>query len=131
MLIYEIETIPAEIESGYSPSLDRWDVAIRAIWRLFRNGKWALLNELGLTKGENELQLLFADDVVENIYQDEQLAALRTICPKVMDGAAELLRRYGNLTADSKREYYQKKEAEQYEDLSHRVRQRQRHAKRA
>lgn len=132
MQVFEI-TLPAELENDYSPKLDRWDVAIRAVWRLFRTGRsggnWNLLNELGLTREEHELQLAFAERVLQNVRSDEQIATLLTICPPVLAAAAEALRRYSNLTAASRREHF-KMEAVR-EDLSHRVRQRQRHAKRA
>lgn len=128
MQIYEI-TLPAELEPDYSPAIDRWDVAIRGVWRLFKNGKWALLNEIGLTRKEHELQLAFADDCLDNVRQDEQVAKLLAICPQVLSGAAELLRLYSNKTAASRREFF-KMEAVR-EDLPYRIRHRQRTARHA
>lgn len=38
---------------GYDTQLDRWDVAIRGIINLYRNGKWPILKEFGLNRKDH------------------------------------------------------------------------------
>jgi hypothetical protein len=38
----------------YDPACERVDVAVKAIWKLYRRGKWSCLSEYGLTRKEME-----------------------------------------------------------------------------
>lgn len=93
--------VPAELEPGYSPAVDRIDVAIRAVMRLFRSRRWNLLGELGIGK-EMEPNLTVAELLVEDYRSDRQIAALLECAPFVLGAALECLRRYSVVTAHSK-----------------------------
>lgn len=93
--------VPAELEPGYEPAIDRIDVAIRAVMRLFRARKWDLLSELGVGK-EMEPNLTVAELLVEDYRSDRQMGALLECAPFVLGAALECLRRYSVVTAHSK-----------------------------
>lgn len=107
-----ISVMPAELEPGYSPAIDRIDVAIRAVLRLFRQRNWACLQELGVTK-EQEPNLIVAELLVEDYRSDKQIAALLECAPFVLGAALECLRRYAVATAHSKAAWLKENRVEQ------------------
>lgn len=97
--------VPAEFYPTYQPSIDRFDIAIRAVMRLFRQRNWECLNQIGIEKSNHEDVLTAAELYVDDVRADHQIAALLDLCPFLLSAALELLRRYSLVTASSKREW--------------------------
>lgn len=115
--MFDSIVVPAEFEPGYSPAIDRIDVAIRAVMKLFRQRNWPLLAELGIGK-ECEPTLIVAELVVEDYRNDMQIAALLETAPFILGSALECLRRYNSVTRNSKRQWTRERKA-QHGNLSH------------
>ena len=82
------------MEHGYDPGMDRLDVAVRALWRLARAGRWELVEELGLS--QSLFQPIYNQACQEMVSpaRDPQVFRLLTLCPAVLAAALETVRRY-------------------------------------
>lgn len=96
----------------YDPACERFDVAIKAIWLLYRWARWGLLAELGLARAE--VQVAFGRFDYEQISSErgrlrteEQCFGLIRYYPAVLLAAIELLKRYQAITSRSRGRYFQ------------------------
>lgn len=92
----------------YNPELERFDTAIRALWRTLARGQGAMLEGIDVAA---------LQPVVDNLAQtmaypksEGQVFRLVRASPLVVPAALELIRRYIEATADDRRAYYQERE---------------------
>jgi hypothetical protein len=102
----------ATTELIYDPQCERVDTAVKAIWLLFRWGKWQLLEQIGMPRDavEEDLVRFDMEEVVADhgrIHTEAQTLKLRRYCPLVLYGALMLLKGYQKATVNSRIAYYE------------------------
>jgi hypothetical protein len=123
LLMKELERGDARSQfERYDPACERIDTAIKAIWKLYRRGKWVLLSELGLTRREMEALfdefdavyittdhgLIYQEATVQQFirYEQEKLGT-----QKILTAAAVLIARYIWTFQDERHEVLERKHA--------------------
>ncbi|GHO44548.1 hypothetical protein KSX_27110 [Ktedonospora formicarum] len=83
----------------YDPACMRFDTAIRAVWILYRRGKWRELETLGLNRSECEpifqqfdMECIFADNGL--IKTESETFELIMRCPAVAQAANDMVLQY-------------------------------------
>lgn len=92
---------------GYDPSLERIDVAIRAVVKLSQGGRKTYCERIKLTTEQRRLVQAAVKDL-DNWREEENLFHLIRSCPFVVGFALELLRRYVEQTKTTRSYYYRK-----------------------
>ena len=92
--------------AGYDPALDRVDVAIRSLVRLYRSAHWKLLANYGINRKEHAGPLSDALLEIETIKTEDGVFELLRFCPFLLPAAIELLREYGEMFAVSRAYHY-------------------------
>lgn len=91
---------------GYDPALDRIDVAIRSLVRLYRSAHWKLLANYGLTRKDHAGPLSDALLEIETIKTEDGVFELLRFCPFLLPAAIEMLREYQERFAVSREFHY-------------------------
>lgn len=82
----------------FDQSQERFDVAVRGLWRLARAGNWPLLDEVGFAPSERETLA----DRARPERESQVFAAIRA-CPSLLPAALNLLRAYMAVTQEDRR----------------------------
>lgn len=82
----------------YDMALDTEDVALRALYRLYRRGKWSLLEEVGIIRATHQAALDAACEDMGYRLVEADVARLRRDCPALLGAAAHLRDRYRFVT---------------------------------
>lgn len=90
---------------GYDPSLERIDVAIRAVVKLSRGGRKLYCDQIGLTPDHRKLVRAAVEDL-DDWRSEENLFHLIRSCPFVVGFALELLRLYAVRSKVYRQWYY-------------------------
>ncbi len=101
----------------YDPACERIDTAIKAIWKLYRRGKWGCLSELGLTRKEmeevfDEFDSLYITTDHGLLYQEATVQQLikfehdKRGTKMILTAAMELVARYIWTYQDERRAHY-------------------------
>lgn len=85
----------------YDPSLDRIDVAIKAILLMRRRGMWPQLEDLGVDRAGDARCIEQAVLELDTTTREADLMRLVALCPVVLEAAENLLWRYWLLSAIS------------------------------
>ena len=88
--------------SSFDPQLMRFPIAVGAVLRLAKRGKWSLLEELGVGP-EAQLPLLLALDAEWNPYNPDELVTLLRAIPGLLDAVLVMLGRYAVATAPQRK----------------------------
>jgi hypothetical protein len=100
------------MEHQYDPALDRLDVGLLAVWHLAEAGHWDWLEELGVRKDvllPPYLQLVTEHERprhADGKQAEKAILRLVVLCPLVLDGALEAVRRYQALTGWERVAFY-------------------------
>ncbi len=106
----------------YDPACERIDTAIKAIWKLYRRGKWVLLSELGLTRKEmeevfDEFDGLYITTDHGLLYQEATVQQLirfefdKKGTRKILAAATEMIARYIWTYQDERHTHYLERKA--------------------
>jgi hypothetical protein len=95
----------------YDPECERLDVAIRAIWLLYRRGRWELLGRVGLDRASVELPFeTFDYDRLTNergrLRTEGDCYELIRYAPLVLHAALQMMKLYQAVTSRSRGAYY-------------------------
>ena len=85
------------LQMTYQPELERIDIALKAVYRLFYLKKWNLLEQLHFSRVHNvRLLEMYQEAVLDygKLKTRDQAFALVLYCPDALDAALELLRMY-------------------------------------
>ena len=91
----------------YDPQLERWDVVLRGMYRMWRGRLHEYLAQYGLT--EEQGVLAFQDQPYPRT--EKQIFELIQRCPAVLPVAQLLLAQYTWSEGDTRTEYYKKEAA--------------------
>jgi hypothetical protein len=106
----------------YDPACERVDVAIKAIWKLYRRGKWSCLSEYGLTRSDME-EIFYEFDnnfiVTDHglLYQEATVQQLikyefeKRGTRKILDAAVKMIASYILAFQDERRSHYLERNA--------------------
>jgi hypothetical protein len=100
---------PAHV--GYDPTLERIDVALRAVVKLAQGGRKRFCEEIGLTQDFRRLIQAAVRDL-DNWREEESLFHLIRAVPAVLGFALELLRLYAVRTQQTRSWFYRRLEAQ-------------------
>jgi hypothetical protein len=106
----------------YDPACERIDTAVKAIWKLYRRGKWGCLSEYGLTR--KEMEPIFEEFDAEFITTDHGLlyqeATVQHLLKfekekrgtqKILEAATKMIASYILAFQDERRDYYLERNA--------------------
>lgn len=103
---------PKEFYSdAYYPGCERLDTAVKAIWLLYRRGRWGCLAAVNLPRHqvEEDFARFDYDHIASEkgrIRTEEQVFTLIRYCPLVLPAALEVMKRYTRLTSVSRADYF-------------------------
>jgi hypothetical protein len=106
----------------YDPACERIDTAVKAIWKLYRRGKWGCLSELGLTRKEmeevfDEFDALYITTDHGLLYQEATVQQLLKFekdkrgTRKILGAAVEMIARYIWAFQDERHSHYLERNA--------------------
>jgi hypothetical protein len=101
---------------SYDYTIDRLDVAVRAVWWLWKKRHWHNLEAIGLS--EASIDKPFSQARFHWPRTEAHVFALLRLSPVVLPAALELLRRYEDIEAVSRAAFY-KGESHAHEAVPH------------
>jgi hypothetical protein len=96
------------MDEVYDVRIDRLDVAVRSLIRLFRSGRWQLLRPMGITRAEHHESIDTALLEITSIKTEAGIFQLLQACPFLLEPAIELQSAYQARCRDQRLAHYRR-----------------------